>query len=138
MPFKFNLQRYTAGDAAFAEITVVRKSKVPGQYLVTWTPTGPAGFYHKILVTFDRDGDGAAPPMVLGGASSLIWSDEEVNAGATQQMEEGTLYVNDYVDVYKFPRAPQPGQPVFFPIFALTLAGGGAASVYKLESSVTP
>ena len=122
-----------AGDTAFAKIGGVSRSAMPGQYRVSWTPIGQAGFYYKIIVTYDRDGPGPSPPAVLGGASSLLWTKEEINAGATQQMEDGTVYMNDYVDVYKFPRAPLVGQPVFFPVFAMVLAGAGDASVAESE-----
>jgi len=46
---------------------------------VSWIPLGQAGFYYKILVYFDRDGEGPVPPAVLGGPSALTWSQEEIN-----------------------------------------------------------
>jgi hypothetical protein len=124
---------FAAGDTAFAQITQVIKSDIPGQYLVTWTPTGPPGFYHKVLVTYDRDGVGPAFPVVLGGRSSLIWSQEEIDLGAVQMEEPDTIYINAYADVYRFPRAPQAGQPVFHPIFAKSLEDAGAAAVPNCE-----
>jgi hypothetical protein len=50
-------------------------------------------------------------------------------------METDAIYTVEYYDVYEYPGQPLVGSPIFFPIYALTLADEGAVRRCRLTLS---